>query len=666
MTDQDDPEYQRAVSSLLGVCIGQYIIESLIGSGGMAVVYQVRHQQIGQRAALKVPRPKLWSDAAHKERFLAEARALSTVHDSGLVQIFDYGKLPSGLAYILMELLDGESLRHRLDRQLQPGAPPVRLSMALRWGRQIASALSALHAQRIIHLDIKPDNIVLVPDQGSERTKVVDLGIAQFMDIPAGQTPRMGQAGTLSYMAPEQRCPDGKLDIRTDVYGLGVTLYEMLARRLPFQDEHAPERHLYQDPPSLRELVPTIPTEVDDLVLRMLAKAQADRPVMAEVVESLRRIALKKVASVKPKVVQVHTLRGLRTETGNQASVTPLKYVPAWSQTALRVLFRPQSLGGLLVFSALIGAYFLRHDALSSGMVRIPGGRFLMGSSKDEIKNAFQFSQEQGCNKCQRSFYEREQPQRTVELSTFYLDATEVTNEQFVIWLNQLTGLRLAEGLSMAWSGDTLIIDMYPSYRHTAGIKFQDGRFLTLSGFEKLPVLRVSWSGAQRYCKEHGKRLPTEAEWEFAARSKAGTRYPWGDLNPSCDWAVFDRKFQGVCAQRGIGPVAVGKTLMDRTPLGVYDLGGNGAEWVADLFREHYRPCQGVCVNPFADSNTMEEGGPDMHVVRGGSWSLETDATRAAARQQRLDSKVTGDITFRCAMSRQNASSLLAKIKWTK
>lgn len=650
-----DLQSERVVESLLGVIAGQYQIESVIGRGGMAVVYAARHKQVGQRAALKIPAPKYWADAEYQARFLAEGRALSAVRHVGLVQIYDFGQLPNGVAYILMELLVGESLRQRLDRLAKQEAGPMRPAVALRLVRQIASALAAMHARLIVHLDLKPDNIILVRDQAGERPKVVDLGIAQLLgSVP--RAPRGGQAGTPAYMAPEQRCANGELDGRTDVYALGVTLYEMLTGCLPFQGAQANERHLYQAPAPLRELVPDLPPAVEDLVLRLLAKEKADRPAMAELVELTRRLDPKRRAPVENEEVQVPVRIGLRTKTAGPIGPSPLASLAKsspWGRSTLGLLLRPRSLllGVLLLLSALAGAVLFVPRPARSRMVLIPGGHFLMGSSAAEVDKGFLFSREQGCAKCEHKFFEREQPQRLVELSPFELDATEVTNEQFVAWLNHLKGVRLTEASRWVWSGETLLIDLDPSYHGATGLKSLGDRFVTLRGLERLPVLGVSWSGARRYCADQGKRLPTEAEWEFAARGPEGARYPWGEQNPHCDWAVFHRWSGGACAAQGLGPVAVGTTPLDRTPLGVHDLGGNAAEWVADVFREHYVPCAGVCRDPYVESNTAEEGGPRLHVVRGGSWSLEIDMTRATARTKRLDEKVTGEIGLRCARS---------------
>jgi serine/threonine protein kinase len=274
---------------IIGIKIQSYRVVRQIGRGGMGNVYEARHEQIDRRAAIKVLHPEHARDAEMAQRFFNEARAANVVGHPGLVNIYELGTLDSGAAYIIMEFLDGESLRLRIRRPEGMAAGD-----ALRIARQIAGALQAVHAKGIIHRDLKPDNIILVPDaevSGGERAKVLDFGIAKLLhgnsESGRGPTHTGAVVGTPAYMAPEQCGMRTPITDRTDVYALGVMLYEMLAGKPPFYGEGPTAligQHLFVDPPPLPEYVAA---DTAALVMRMLAKTPTERPSMSEVVSTL-------------------------------------------------------------------------------------------------------------------------------------------------------------------------------------------------------------------------------------------------------------------------------------------------------------------------------------------------------------------------------------------
>lgn len=287
----------EAGDSLVGASIGQYRVTHEIGRGGMGVVYHAVHRDIGQRAAVKVLSARLAQDRAAMKRFLNEARAVSLVRHPGLVKIFDFGETAQGTPYILMELLDGESLFARL-RRLHAKGVAIDRDDAVRITRQIASALIATHEQGIVHRDLKPDNVMLVPDEeapSGERVKLLDFGIARFIaeaEQATAQTSPGTVIGTAAYMSPEQCAGSDQIDGASDVYSLGVMLYELLGGRLPFRGDGASmmRQHLFQEPPPLRELAPSSPVELWRLVHRMLAKEPSRRPTIDRVAEELRPV----------------------------------------------------------------------------------------------------------------------------------------------------------------------------------------------------------------------------------------------------------------------------------------------------------------------------------------------------------------------------------------
>ena len=273
---------------VVGSKIQSYRIIRQIGRGGMGNVYEARHEQIERRAAIKVLHPEYARDAEMAQRFFNEARAANVVGHPGLVSIYELGTLDNGAAYIIMEYLEGDSLRQRIRR---PGG--CQEEEALRIARQIAGALQAVHAKGIIHRDLKPDNIILVADSevsGGERAKVLDFGIAKLLhgsESGRGLTNTGAVVGTPAYMAPEQCGMRMPVSDRTDVYALGVMLFEMLAGKPPFFGEGPTAligQHLFVDPPPLPQQVSP---DAAALVLRMLAKGPADRPSMVEVATAL-------------------------------------------------------------------------------------------------------------------------------------------------------------------------------------------------------------------------------------------------------------------------------------------------------------------------------------------------------------------------------------------
>jgi serine/threonine-protein kinase len=265
---------------LIGAVIGNYQIVRKLGEGGMGVVYLGQHTLLGRRAAIKVLLPTLSARPDIVNRFFNEARAVTTISDPGIVQVFDFGYHTDGSAFIVMEFLEGEPLDQRLARL---GKLPV--YEALRLCRQLASSLAAAHAQHIIHRDLKPENIFLVHDgevQSGERSKILDFGIAKLSDEHPGKmkTNTGALMGTPVYMSPEQCRGLAELDHRSDIYALGCVLFHLMTGRPPFEGEGMGDiiaAHIREPAPVPSSRTPEIPANVDALVMRCLAKAPADR-----------------------------------------------------------------------------------------------------------------------------------------------------------------------------------------------------------------------------------------------------------------------------------------------------------------------------------------------------------------------------------------------------
>jgi formylglycine-generating enzyme required for sulfatase activity len=254
---------------------------------------------------------------------------------------------------------------------------------------------------------------------------------------------------------------------------------------------------------------------------------------------------------------------------------------------------------------------------------------------------------------CLRPQIEREQPEREVVLSPFYIDAHETTNGEFATWLNTaVVTLRMQEDkefhiLRYVKDQDgTELIDLFPQL---GGIerKTANGPFEVRPGFARKPVVQVTWDGANRYCKANGKRLPTEAEWEFAARGSVARRFPWGDDDPRCDGVVFGHGEGGPCGHNELGPHEIQSSSQDRTPEGAFDLSGNVSEWVYDQFlRPYYPPC-GDCLDPKVEGPVAPQ--EDSRILRGGSWVTRRGRMEGSSRSRWKRGEISTGIGFRCA-----------------
>jgi hypothetical protein len=260
---------------------GRYALEVLVGSGGMADVYRAKDQLLERTVAVKILHQQYENDTEFITRFQREAKAAARITHPNIVNVYDVG-VAEGRHYIVMEYVPGRTLKERIKEE-----GPVPVPQALQIARQIAGALAQAHANNLVHCDIKPHNILVMPDGN---VKVADFGIARAV-TESTMTYNDNIMGSVHYFSPEQ-ARGTMITPKSDVYSLGVLLYEMLSGRIPFDGNTAvsiARKHLEEDPQPLHMIAPGIPPVVEALVTRMMAKDPAQRPDSSMLVQDIVR-----------------------------------------------------------------------------------------------------------------------------------------------------------------------------------------------------------------------------------------------------------------------------------------------------------------------------------------------------------------------------------------
>ncbi len=257
---------------------GKYRLTRLIGEGGMGSVFEATHEYLGSAVALKFLNPELAERPGLIARFLQEARVSASIRSPHVVQVSDVDQTVEGLPYLVMELLEGESLQHRLNREQK-----LPMGTALEYAAQILNGLEVAHARSIVHRDLKPDNVYVVPTAQGSLLKLLDFGIAKLRtiaELQRGLTRPGALMGTPEYMAPEQAISADAVDHRADLYAVGVILFEMIAGCRPVQVD---EPHvmaamvLAGHVRRLTDVAPEVPSTLSDAVARALAGRAENR-----------------------------------------------------------------------------------------------------------------------------------------------------------------------------------------------------------------------------------------------------------------------------------------------------------------------------------------------------------------------------------------------------
>lgn len=300
-----------------GLAFGRYRVTRKLGAGGMAEVYVAKHELMDRYAAVKLLLPEMSAREDIVRRFLQEAQAAACIEHPGIVHVYDVGYTEQGRAYLVMELLSGETLNQRLKRQKR-----MSLDAAVTVIRQLAGIMEAAHQSGIIHRDLKPDNIFLVSDPEmptGERVKVLDFGLAKLVEIttPARElTAQEAVFGTPAYMAPEQCRSAANVDGRADLYAIGCLFYACLCGRPPFGTGGIEVllAHVGEKPVPPRQYVANIPPAIEALILRLLEKDPARRLPSCEALIAELDIAMAATA-------QLHDVQRRQSITNDEATI---------------------------------------------------------------------------------------------------------------------------------------------------------------------------------------------------------------------------------------------------------------------------------------------------------------------------------------------------------
>ncbi len=627
------------MSGLIGQNFGRYKILELLGEGGMATVYKAYDTRLEREVAIKVIRREAFPPDEMEmllKRFERESKSLGRLSHPNIVGVIDYGDF-EGQPYLVMEYLSGGSLKDRLGRPM-PWREAIQLILP------IAYALDYVHDHSIINRDVKPSNI-LMTDKG--QPMLTDFGLVKLFGEKEKDATNLTSSGTglgtPDYMAPEQWT--GEPTVQSDLYSLGVVLYEMITGHRPYTADTPAGVLLKQATEALplpKLYIPDLPRDVESVLLKALAKNPADRYTGMHIfIEELQNLlAGREVAAATIKTSRLREQMTGKVDRKQNAALLPARK-KVFPILAIAVV------GFFVLLVALGGGYFLLttpgilsplptptklvlpspteipptqeiipptvmpteaatalptetsepveiKDIKNVPMRLVPAGEFTMGSDDTGDVGS--------------------RPAQTVYVDAFYMDKFEVSNEMYDACVYAVECRRPQQGGSAT--------------RNT---------YFSNPVFANYPALYIDWKMANAYCEWRGARLPTEAEWEKAARGTDARMYPWGNQEPDCSLA------------NRVGCVAdttpVDQHEKGQSPYGVYGLSGNVWEWTSTLFKKY----------PYDATDGRED--PDKlgeRIARGGSWHVfggNSGNVRADTRLKLDPGYFGGYVGFRCVVS---------------
>ncbi|RJR49617.1 MAG: hypothetical protein C4576_06480 [Desulfobacteraceae bacterium] len=592
--------------------LNSYRIERRIGSGGMATVYKAYQTSMDRYVALKIMSQEIASDAAAVSRFEVEAKIIGNLQHPYILPVYDFGKA-KGYYYLAMRLVETGSLHDLIRKNGRFDLPQATAIV-----KQVGGAIDYAHKKGVIHRDFKPAN-VLIDEFGN--CLLTDFGIAKLMEATTHLTVKGQIMGTPTYLSPEQASGERKTDHRSDIYSLGVVIYQMLTGDVPFRADSSLGvlyKHIHETPPPPREILPELPESLEKVIMKALAKNPDERYTTAGELVTAFETALRPSLS----------LGAAETKKKGKAAKTtkarPKWLIPVIVAVLLVIgigIYGVTQMGRLsgggdymaLVKAGVVeaagkntkGADEFKHQKDKALMVLIPAGEFTMGSSQ----------------------YSYEQPVQKVTTNSYFIDKYPVTNKQFDQFVKETKHVTDAEknGFGNVLQGRHWRKVKGATWRKPDGIESIDGK-------ESHPVRQVSHNDATAYCKWADKDLPTEAQWEKAARGPQGYKYPWGDSDPNDTLANYDN-FTGMTTP-------VEQFEKGQSFYGCFDMAGNTYEWCRDWYATYSE----------GKREDIDPKGPDKgseHVVKGGCYVEGMESLRSAHRD-RFDPNYSSNlISFR-------------------
>ncbi|MCP4539782.1 MAG: SUMF1/EgtB/PvdO family nonheme iron enzyme [Chloroflexi bacterium] len=608
----------------------RYRIVSPLGQGGMGAVYQAWHLSLNLPIAIKemMPQPDLDAQvlAQLRQQFQHEAATLARLDHPHLVAVIDFFEEGDN-AYLVMHLVEGESLADRIERDSALSEDQV-----LVWADQLLDALEYCHNQGVIHRDIKPQNVIIRSD---ERAILVDFGLVKLWDPSDPRTKTVVRGlGTPEYAPPEQYSVHrSHTDPRSDLYSLGATLYHALVGYAPMT---ATDRMATPDQfEPVRDLNPRVSAGTETAILKAMELPLVNRFKNAAEMKTSLGIGVptptlftKQSTKVMPSARVTTSPRSRRVPvwvwitSGIIAFVLLIylvKFGFGWKSADELIATLFPTVTSTVVptstrtFTPTPTATPTRAPTLGDTrtrptdgmvMVYVPSGTFQMGSIDAEIDAAFSLcEQDLGSGECEQNWYIDESPQHLVTLDAFWIDRAEVSNIQY----RQCVEAGECDAPTTCDWGD---------------LTFSD------AAKDDHPVVCVNWHEADAYCQWAGAQLPTEAQWEYAAKGTQGYVYPWGntfdgarvnfcDANCTYDWKTneYDDGYERT------SPVASfpnGSSWCD-----AMNMAGNVWEWTTDWYGDYF---SGAQINPTGPTER------DRKVLRGGGWVVRQTDVRASYR----------------------------------
>ena len=593
MSDMQQPSWiGRQISN-------RYQVEKLLGHGGMSSVFKATDPNLQRDVAVKMIHPHLSQLPEFVRRFEMEAAAVAKLRHPNIVQVYDFNH-HGDTYYMVLEYVAGETLEDNL-KVLKAQNQNLAISQTIQIIAKLCEAVTYAHERNVIHRDLKPSNVII---NLAGEPVLMDFGIAKIIGSDSAYTATGATIGTATYMAPEQVVAEG-VDQRADIYSLGIILFEMISGRPPYEGSSpitVMNKHLTEPLPDIHTFNSAIPEVLVDILEKALAKDKEMRFATARDLQAalenikahelpadpsqtvfmtqtqFEALTTAEAQAIRTEVVPTSEISAVRAaQQADRSSQTYQTSMPTTS--APRTQAEPElaaaparksrkpllfGMGALVLIGLLVGGYFLwssLNPAIpsSSQMVMIPGGSYEVGAT-----NTIQ----------------------TVALEPYWIDSYEVTNQEYAEFIDG-NGRDLPAG----WSDE----------------RGPNGR-------SSHPVQGVTWDMADRYCQWNDKRLPTEAEWEVAARGPRSLLYPWGD----------DRQLVDLPSNESY---AVGSLPINRSAFNVYDMAGNVWEWV-DL--------------PYS------EIAAEQRLLRGGSYDNERDLAYRLPGDPNLPT-MQASAGFRCA-----------------